>query len=382
MAPIGKHRPTRRIDHQPDSPFGSSVGTGEGTGFTAPPAPPTIPAPTGLTLSSALSYSAVTPSARITASWAGLETYDLEYYVLQISTDSTFATNTETYSTAPNQNSAVIDNRRVSTTYYARVRTVVGDTPSDWSATANTTTPNDTTVPAVPTSQAAAFINGGDLLVTWVNPTSSNFRDVEVSVYASNGGALLARAYSGTQRYIFTVAQNLQATSNVGDPSLYVTLRSRSWHEVYSTLVSATATKAAPSVPTVTLTGGFSLLVCQVTSAPESVHSTFEYVWKRDGGTVRTLESPATEQQYEASASGDEGSHSWTCAVRQKDAFGQYSTATTSSAAVLYTLTIGRLRGDVNYRDSISSTFTPPNAGALAAMKDGTVGSGGITYSA
>jgi hypothetical protein len=257
----------------------------------------------------------------------------------------------------------------------------VGTTQSDWSATVSETTPADTTPPAAPTSQAAAFINGGDLVVTWTNPTSNNFRDVEIKIYESASKVTLYDTfYDATQRFVWPVRANLQAASNVGDPSLYVELRSRSWGNVFSTSVNASATKAAPSAPTVTLTGGFSLLVCQVTSTPESVYSKFEYVWKRDGVTVRTLVSPATEQQYETGASGDEGSHSWTCTVRQLDAFGQGSGWTVSGAVALDTLTISYLRSGAFYSDSDSNTFTPPASGTLAALKDNNTASGGVNY--
>lgn len=245
---IGKYKTTRRIDRQPRQPHASSGAAGDGGGVTAPPAPPALPAPTGLVLSAALSFSAVTPAAKITATWTGLESYDLETYQLQLDTSSSF-TNPETFGTAPNQTSAIIDNRRVSTTYYARVRTVVMDTPSPWSDTANVTTGSDTTTPAVPTSPAASFINAGDLVVTWVNSVSSNYRDTEIKIYASNGGALYGTFYDATGRFVWTAAANLAATSGAGDPTLYVELRSRSWGAVLSAAVNASATKSAPATP-------------------------------------------------------------------------------------------------------------------------------------
>lgn len=383
MSSIGKHKTTRRIDAAPVSNF-AVADVGEGVLLTAPPASPTIPAPTSLALTAALGMSAVTPTAKITASWDNLEAYDLETYQLQLSTDAAFAdASTQTYGTAPNQTSTTIDGLRTSTTYYGRVRTVVGDTPSAWSASTSVATPSDTTAPAGPTSQAAQFINGGDLVVTWGNPTSANFRDVEIKIYESvSKVTLYGTFYDATQRFVWPVRANLQATGNVGDPSLYVELRSRSWGAVFSAAVNASATKAAPAAPTVTLVGGVSLLVATVTSARESVYSLFEYVWKRDGGTVATVLSAAQEQQYAPGAAADEGSHSWTVTVRERDAFGQYSTATTPGAVALDVLSIGYLRAGAFYRDSVGNSYTPPDSGTLAGLKDGFVLSGGVTYAA
>lgn len=470
---IGKYRETRRIDARPSQPF--AVASGDGSGFTAPPVPPVVPAPGAPTLATSLTYSAVTPSARIDATWPGLETYDLETYAVAISTDATFATGTEIYTTAPNQNSVAIDGRTVNTTYYVRVRVVVGSTPSDWSASASITTPVDSTPPAAPTSQAAAFAGAGDLVITWVNPTSLNFRDVEIKIYASSGGTLLATLYDATQRRVWTAAENLAATSGAGDPSLYIELRSRSWGAVFSSAVNTgtitktapvaptvtvdfsgadcvftvtppsdaaylsfvadssvtarkiglpgryvypfdqnrldhsgtpdpslaysfiaidglnqassattgTATNGAPTAPTVTLTAGFSVLICQITSAPVADFAAYEYKWTRDGSTVtRTLESASAEQQYEASAAADAGAHTWTCTVRQKDVFGQFSTATVSSSVTLDNLTIDYLRSGAFYSDDAGGTFSSPASGTLAALKDGITTSGGISYAA
>ena len=328
--------------------------------------------------------SAVTPTAKITATWDNLEAYDLETYQLQIATDAGFAdASTQTYGTAPNQSTATIDGLRISTTYYGRVRTVVGATPSAWSASASVATPSDTTAPAAPSGQAAQFINGGDLVVTWTNPTSANFRDAEIKIYESvSKVTLYGTFYDATQRFTWPVRANLQSTSGAGDPSLYVELRSRSWGAVFSASVNASATKSAPSAPTVTLIGGVSLLVATVTSARESVYSQFEYVWKRDGVTVLTVLSAAQEQQYAPSGTADEGSHSWTVAVRERDAFGQYSTATTSTAVALDVLSLDNLRAGAFYRDSVGNTYTPPSSGTLAALKDDNRVSGGVSYAA
>ena len=323
--------------------------------------------------------------------------------------------------------------------------------------------------PAAPSSPAGSFIGAGDLVVTWGNPTSLNFRDVEIKIYSDAAlTTLYATVYDATGRYVWPAAQNLAATSGAGDPTLYAVLRSRSWGGVFSSTVNTgtvtkavpsaptisvdftgidcvftitppsdaaylsfvadtsvtarriavagryvypfdqnrldhagtpdpslaysftafdglnqsssattgTATNAAPTAPTVTLIGGQNQLVCQVTSAPAADFAAYEYVWKRDGSTVLTQETPDAVGQYAAQA-GDEGLHSWTATVRQKDLFGQYSTATVSSAVVLDALTTAYLRSGLIFSDSVGNT-----AAALAVLKDGNTTSGGISYAA
>jgi hypothetical protein len=473
--PIGKHRQRLRIDAAPDAPFGVSIGNDEGQVVITPPAPPTIPAPTGLDLTTTLTYSAVTSGARIVATWAGLETYDLEYYVLELATDSGFTALYGAYTTAPNQNSASVDGLPLNTTYYGRVRTIVGTTPSDWSATDSVTTPAaDTVAPSAPSGQAAAFINAGDLVVTWTNPTSANFRDVEIKIYESASKVTnYATLYDATGRRVWTAAENLAATSGVGDPSLYVELRSRNWFTAFSSAVNASATKSAPTAPTVThnwtgdagtagpdlifswaaisdaakyrvaLNGGtardwaattypytleanraqnttadptisysitavdglsqsssaatgtatnaapaaptatltqgaVSGLQAAVTSSPPADFLEYEFVFKRDGSTVATILSKQAVCRYEGGAAGDEGYHSWTVVIRQKDAFAQFSSTVTPSAVTFEWLSLSYLRSQVEYSDSIATAA----ATLKSALSDNVTDSGGVSYSA
>lgn len=462
----GKQRFVRSIDIPVAHAFDSGGDAGS-TASIAPPVQASIGAPTNLTLSTAIEFSAVTPSARIGATWLPPAGVAPSSYIVQWSTSNTFpdpGTTGQGASSEATTMSGLIPN----TLYYVRVAAVAGNVVGEWSATASITTAADTTPPSPPTSPAATFQGTGDLVITWVNPTSANFRDTEVVIKASSGGATLATLYNATQQQLWTVAQNLAATSGAGDGTLYVELRARSWGGIFSTSVntgtvtkaaptaptvsvdftgadavftitppsdaaqisfvadtavtarqigvvgryvyafdtnrldhsgtadpslsysftaidglkqassatSGTATNAAPSAPTVTLTPGQNQLVCQVTSAPAADFAAYEYVWKKDGSTVLTLESASAEQQYAAQA-GDEGSHSWTCTVRQKDVFNQYSSATVSSMVVLDALTIAYLRAGLLFSDSVGNTVS-----ALAVLKDGITASGGISYAA
>lgn len=474
MAPIGKHRPDRRIDRQPARALG--VAGGDGSGFTAPPTVPSVSAPGAPSLSAALTFSAVTPSARIDATWADASAYDGEVYAVAISTDSTFATGTEIYTTAPNQTTASIDNRAVNTTYFVRLRTLIGLSGSDWGPSASITTPVDTTPPGPVTSIGWAWGASGDLEITWTDPASLNLKSVVVNIWNSAAKSIVYRALiaaAGVQRTVYTAAMNAADTANVYDAAIYIEVSALSWGGVYSTVAvpgvqpskaapaaptgltcswtgdtgtaggdlaiswtrsldavayrltidggarellttaytyafdanrtehsgtadpvlslslialdglhqastaaTLTATNAAPAAPTINLLSGQNQLVCIVTSAKAGDFLAYEYLWKRDGTALLAQESASSEQQY-ATGAGDEGTHSWTCTVRQKDMFAQFSSSTVSSAVVLDTLTIGYLRAGLIYTDSVGNSVA-----ALAVLKDDNKVSGGISYAA
>ena len=378
MRNIGKYKVERRIDRKARAPFVSSADTGDGGGVLAPPAPPVVPAPTNLVLSTALSFSAVTPGAKVIATWRNLEAYDLETYQVQIDTASTFAT-AETYRTTPNTASATIDNRRTNTLYYVRVRTVVQDTPSAWTAAATVTTPQDTTPPAAPTSQAATFINGGDLIVTWTNPTSENYRDTEISIYDTSGGTLYATLYNATGRAVWTAAQNLAATSGVGDPTLFVSLRARSWGNAFSSAVTASATKTRPATP-----GGIVQSWASDTGTAGAdwtiswAAQTDATVWQLtiNGGTARTIASTTYTYTKDANiAQNTSADPTLSYSLVAMDALGQSSTAAATGTATNAAPPTTALTA-VGAVNAIAVTITPSTAAdfayySLRIVKDG-----------
>jgi hypothetical protein len=469
-----KNQPAYRIDFDIPIKFGS-VSTNATDDF-APGVNPTIGAPENLALTTGIAYSSAAPTAYINATWDKPQDATPSFYVIQISTDNTFATVT-IQQQAP-LNSAHIESLLPGTLYYVRVQAFAGGISGAWSATASITTATDTAPAGVPTSPAATWVGYGDLLITWVNPTSANFKDVKIVIRASSGGTIYRTWYSSAQHWLYTFAMNSSDTAGAPDSSLYVEMQSRTFSNVLSstvntglvtkaapatptgvtqtwsgdtanngtasadwtitwtpasdasymrlqidgvqhyiagsagnyhyslalntnehsgtpdpvlsyslfandsfqqasTAVSGTATNQNPSTPTATLTAGFSILIATVTTAPVADFAAFEYVWKRDGTIVRTLESAAREQQYELSGASDDGYHSWTVVVRQKDAFGQFSLATTPTAVAFEALTLAGLRGQAKYTDSNGATEA-----VLAVLKDGVTTSGGVVYAA
>jgi hypothetical protein len=231
--PSTERRP-RRIDIKlPPSGGGSTADTA-----TTEPVPPSIPAPaapSGLTVTStALLYSAVSPQALANLSWYAPPGLTPDAYVIQWGLDSGFTSPT-TRPTSGAATTAGVDGLPVGTAVYFRVAAVVRGVSGAWSNTASATMPSDTTPPAAPTSFSYIW-NGltGDLNITWTNPTSANFRDVRVRIYASNGGALYREEYSAAGAYTWTLAKQYTDTSGAYDPNVYVVLTSRSWGGVFS----------------------------------------------------------------------------------------------------------------------------------------------------
>src|SRR5581483_10015520 len=197
--------------------------------------PPTVPPPTLLSITPGLLQSAVTPSAKIAAVWKGLETYDSESYRVQVATDSAFTTDLTTFATGQNQSDAILAPLRCSTLYYVRVQTIVGNTESAWSNVLSDTTPADTIAPSPPSGLSASFINAGDLQISWTKSPSANLRDTEIAIYTDNTKTTQLGLFSiAAESFLWTAAQNLAATSQLGDPTVYVELRARSWGGVFS----------------------------------------------------------------------------------------------------------------------------------------------------
>jgi len=461
----GKQRYIRSIDIPLTGAFDAGADP-NGTAAIAPPVQPSIGAPTNLALTTANERNASTPTSNIGATWYPPPGTAPSSYVVQWSTNSAFP-DPGTNGQGATATATTISGLIPATVYYVRVAAIVANLVSDWSAVVSITTQADVVPPDPVTALASSFQGSGDLVVTWVNPSSANLKDVVVSIYTGPSGTLLATLYNTTQRLTWTAAQNLAATGGAGDASLWIDVQARSWGNTLSTIVntsaskaaptaptisvdftgadavytitapsdaarlsfvadtsvtarvlpissrytysfdqnrvdhsgtadpslaysftavdglgqastatSGTATNAAPSAPTVTLDVGQNELVCRVTSAAAADFAAYEYVWKKDGSAVLTQESSGFEQQY-AAQSGDEGAHSWTCTVRQRDLFGQYSTATVSSTVTMDALTIAYLRSGLLFSDSVGTSVS-----TLAVLKDNNLASGGISYAA
>lgn len=244
-------RRQRYIDRRLDNTAGGTTLTGT-SGEPAGPAVPAPPAPQSLRVTGTkLLFSAVSPTASASLAWLPPVGTTPQRYLVQWATNSGFTGAVSRRVGVSTPQTAEIDGLPAGTLVYFRVAAVVREIQGNWSATVSTTTPADTTPPAAPTSLVTAWSGlTGDLDIRWTNPTSPNFRDVRVRIYASNGGALLREVYSATGRYVWTLGQHAADTSGSYDPSVYIVLTARSWGGVLSTTdLTGTATLAAPSAP-------------------------------------------------------------------------------------------------------------------------------------
>lgn len=446
--------------------------------------------PLDVVLTSGVVHSNAAPASYIAIAWSPPDTQSIERpdrYTVQVSTSTSFtASGTLTLEVSPSDRDApstIVNGLPTASTQYVRLRAIVKGYPGEWSSMSPLVagenyilTAEDLTAAGVPASVSATWIGLGDLLVTWVNPVETNFKDVELVVRASSGGTIYRTTYSAVGRFLYTLSMNLQDTIGVGDPSLYVELRSRTFNNVFSTTVntglvtkaapatpasvsqswsgdtgtagadltltwaaqvdaatfqvsmnsqtarrvagttytypfsrnvadngtngdpsltysiqaldgfgqastaaSGSATNAAPAAPSLTLEqGAVGGLFITVTSTPPLDFWRNEYVIKRDSTTVATVYSAGATTRYEMQGASDGGYHSWTVVARVEDLFAQFSSTTTPAAVVVETLTLQYLRDDIVYSDSIGTAA----ATLKAALADGVVTSGGISYSA
>lgn len=337
----------------------------------APPAQPPVPAPSGLTLSTTLQRSAVTAFARISATWNAPAGTSPQSYAVQWSEDPAFPTNATAGADAY-QPSAAIDQLKTNTTYSVRVAAVLNGTQGAWSAAASITTASDTTPPGPPTSAAVGFTAPADLVVSCINPTSPNFRAVQIAIYDSPSKTYLyALDEFASGRYVWTAAANIAATNAVnpgipqgsGDPSVYVELRSISTGGVLSTIVSASATKSQPATPG-TITSDFSGrdAIWNWAAAADAVR------WQLTiDGTPRTVATNAytylyRQNQAEHSPSGADKDLTWSLVAI--DGLGQVSatpaTGTLSNPAPSAPTSVS-LTGGVSTLSVLVNATQPPD---------------------
>jgi hypothetical protein len=334
--PSTERRP-RRIDIKLP-PSGGGTTAQAATAEPVPPSIPTPPSPSGLVVvSTHLLYSAVSPGAAAVLSWYAPAGLTPDSYVVQWALDSGFTTPT-TRPTSGAATTAGVDGLPVATVVYFRVAAVVRGVQGNWSNTASDTTPADTTAPAAPTSFGYVWSGlTGDLTITWTNPTSANFRDVRVRIYASNGGTLLREVYAAGGLYVWTRGQHYSDTSNVPDPAVYVTLTARSWGGVFSaTDLTGSPTLAVPAAPAGLTTSwaaddgtaGPDLLVTWTRADVADYELTLNSTARRTGGAARYLLTFAQNQAENAGTADP----SIAVSLKAVDALGQQSAASALTA--------------------------------------------------
>jgi len=211
---------------------------------------------------------------------------------------------------------------------------------------------------------------GADLTMNWTNAADASYWTLTLDSVARRVNA---------NRYTYTFSTNHGEHAGTPDPAIAYSLVAVDGFGQVSTAVSGTATNAAPTAPVATLTeGAVGGLYATVTSTPPADFWRYEFVFKRESTTVATVYSTGATYRYEMQGASDGGVHSWTVVVRQEDLFAQFSATHTPSAVVVEALTLGYLRDDIVYSDSLGTAA----ATLKTAMADDVRDSGGVGYNA
>lgn len=330
----------RKID-KPMPYVGGGLIVGEATTAAPPAVPSALLPPTGLTIGTMfVPASAVTPTATVNLDWdpppGSAAPVD---YAVQWALNSGFTTSLTTVYKGGTRTDMALAGLPTGTAFWVRVAGVYsGYGLGPWSASDNDITPADLTAPAAATSLVTSWSGQtGDLTISWTPPTSTNYRDTRIRIYASNGGALLRETHKAGAPFVWTRAQQSADTSGSYDPSVYLVLTSRSWSNVYAaTDLTATATLSAPSSPSGlthtwsgdTGTAAADLTITWTIGAVAGYRLTLDGVARNVGPTDRYV-YPFDMNRAEHSGTPDPAVSISLIAL---DALGQVSSAATATA--------------------------------------------------
>lgn len=242
----------RRIDQPaPIQGGGSQLLSAASEQLPAPVA--TVGRPENLTVTgTGLRQSAVTPTSYANLSWTpGPGTPPRAVYELEQATDAAFTQNRSGGTTS--RTSASMDGS-AGRTYYYRVRAKLDGTPGAWSNIVSASLPADTTAPDPPSAVTVAFAADGTLEVRATPPASANFKHLRVEVRNLANTVELDRSIFGGGLWTWSPARNkLQTAASGGSgwsTGVAVRVYAVSWGNIDSSVVTASATSAAPSTPT------------------------------------------------------------------------------------------------------------------------------------
>lgn len=209
-----------------------------------------------------------------------------------------------------------------------------------------------------------AGLAGADCVITWAYQT-----DAIRWVLTIDGRDLSLT----TNSYTYTLTANQAEHSNVADPTLAISAIAVDGLGQTSIIpASVVAVNAKPPTTSVSIYPGFSTIGVTLggSTAADLKHFLLRIV--KDGATVATVPSTATNPIYDLSAYG---SGSYQIGVVVVDLFNQASTETLSAAATIEPLTLSELRADAMYDDNMGSA-----PATLDPLKDANLVSGGKTY--
>lgn len=247
-----KKSPQRKIDTQPAITGGGVII--EEVITNAPPAIPTIPAPSNLQVTGqVIAKSAQSSQVYVNLSWDAPDSMQPTRYLIEYGKTSDYNATTDQFSSSIKAytdltNASVLLDTGIDYTF--RVLSEYSNVQSDWSNIDSVTTNTDTTESEQIINLAASFSNIGDLIISWNEPSDPVYKDTEIKIYNSDKTVLYTMQYITGGSYIFTRADNFRLSSNAGITGITIVGTARSWHNVLTDpVVETTATSVAPTVP-------------------------------------------------------------------------------------------------------------------------------------
>lgn len=207
---------------------------------------------------------------------------------------------------------------------------------------------------------------GADLAVSW---TAS----ADVPVYRLSVDGVARDVVGG--RTVYTFGQNVAEHSGTPDPVLSLSLVAVDALGQTSTASTATATNAAPPATTITAFTGFSTVGLEIAASTAADLKDYRIRIYKNAVLVRTFYSTSPRVDYQI----QDGDGTYTADVTVRDMFGQLSAASAVTSGIVLVdpvQFVADLRAEVLYSDSI-----PTAAATLAAaLKDGALSAGGVSY--
>lgn len=261
-----------------------------------PPAFALIPEPTDLVLvGQAIMRSTQAPLVAVAIRWQEAPNISPDYYNVDYSENVDFSNSQRRRALTT---SATIDSLKANgVTYYFRVQAVVSGIYSPFSNILTVVTMTDDTPAPDVTSLSAQFING-DLFISWIRPLSEIYKDAQIRIYNAAHSIHYGTFTSTSEGFIWSAAENLAATSQVGLTSVSIDVYSRSWSNVLSlTPVNVTATSVAPATPsgyTISWIGDTGLAAADLRASWNATPSTDSYDLTFDSVAYQTRDTAYT----------------------------------------------------------------------------------------
>jgi hypothetical protein len=221
-----------------------------------------------------------------------------------------------------------------------------------------------TLAPPSPPTLTSSDFTGIDALLDWTDgsPVATHRMTLDT----------IAR-YVSDSNYVYSYALNRQEHAGTPDPSIDYSVVGIDAFGQESTALTGTLVNPVPDAPAgVTVLPGTSSAMIDVSGTRPADFLVYAYRLIQNGSTVKSWRNPSPIDTEVFSTSG-----TFTVAVAIVDAFEQASAEVVSDPFTASVFDVTAFRAETTYTDDLNT-----NPLSLDVLKDGTAGSGGITYPA